>query len=98
MPDEVGPPNGVRPALSGDAIENEPRGLAFLRAPLGGARRNQIGLRAQHDAIVEHLQPVGRQCCAGGRDVDNQFGGAGSRRAFSRAEALDDAVIDNAVS
>ena len=48
--------NGARAALRGDAVEDEPRGLALLRAPFGAARRDQIRLRAQHDAVVEHLQ------------------------------------------
>ena len=44
-----------------------------------------------------HLQPVGGERRAGGGDVDDQLGGAGGRRAFGRAEALDDAVVDDAV-
>ena len=40
---------------------------------------------------------VRRERRAGGGDVDDQLGGAGGRRAFGRAEALDDAVVDDAV-
>ena len=40
---------------------------------------------------------VGGERRAGGGDVDDQLGGAGGRRAFGRARAFDDAVVDDAV-
>ena len=61
------------------------------------ARGDEVRLRAQDDAVIDHLQPVGRERRAGGGDVDDQLGGAGRRRAFGRAEAFDDAVVDDAV-
>ena len=65
--------------------------------PSGGARGDEIGLRAQDDAVVDDFEPVGGKRRAGGGDVDDQLGGAGRRRAFGRAGAFDDAIIDDAV-
>ena len=47
---------------------------------------------------LQHLQPVGAQGGAGGGDVDDEFGQAGGRRAFRRAQALDDAIAGDAVA
>ena len=88
---------GARAALRRDAVEDEPRDLALRRAP--AAPRAAIRLASERSmiAVVEHLEPVRRERRAGGGDVDDQLGGAGGRRAFGRAEALDDAVVDDAV-
>ena len=83
--------------LRGDAVEQEAGGLALRRVPGGRPRGDEIGLRAQDHAVLDHLEPVGGERRAGGGDVDDQFGGAGGRRAFGRAGALDDAVVDDAV-
>ena len=88
---------GARARLRGDAVEDAARGLALGLAPGGAARGDEIGLRAQDDAVVEDLQRVGGERRAGGGDVDDELGRAGGRRAFGRAEALDDAVIGDAV-
>ena len=40
---------------------------------------------------------VGGERGAGGGDVDDHLRGAGGRRAFGRARALDDAIVDDAV-
>ena len=44
------------------------------------------------------FQRIRRERRAGRRDVDDDLGRAGSRRAFGRAEAFDDAVIGEAVA
>ena len=66
-------------------------------APRRRERSDEIGLRAQDHAVVEHLQRVGGERRAGRGDVDDQFGGAGGRRALGRAQAFDDAIVGDAV-
>ena len=61
------------------------------------ARGDEVGLRAQDHAVVDHLEPVGGERGAGRGDVDDHFRGAGGRRAFGGAGAFDDAVVDDAV-
>ena len=87
----------ARARLRRDAVEHQARGLALGRAPVGRARRHQIGLRAQDHAVLDHLEAVGGERRAGGRDVDDQLGGAGRRRALGRARAFHDAVVGDAV-
>ena len=41
-------------------------------APVGVSRGDEVGLRAQDDAVVEDLQRVGGERRAGGGDVDDQ--------------------------
>ncbi len=65
-------------------------------APIGVEARGELGLALQDGAVLQHLQPVGRQRRAGRGDVDNGFGRAGGGRAFGGAGAFDDAVIGNA--
>ena len=88
---------GGGPAIGGDAVEHEARGLALGSAPGRGAGGDEIGLRAQDYAILDHLEAVRGERRAGRGDVDDQLGGAGGGRAFGRAGALDDAVIDDPV-
>ena len=70
---------------------------AQLRRPGGGVGGDQVGLRSQDHAVVEHLEAVGLERGAGGGDVDDQLGEAGGRRALGGAEALDDAVAGDAL-
>ena len=89
---------GARPRLRGD--RGRACGAPVSRsavAPGRAARGHEIGLRAQDGAVVDDLQAVGGERRAGGGDVDDQLGGARRRRAFGRARAFDDAVIDDAV-
>ena len=71
--------------------------FALGRAPVGRARRDQIGLRAQDHAVLDHLEPVGGERRAGRRDVDDEFGGAGGRRGLGRARAFHDPVVGDAM-
>src|SRR5262249_34948544 len=66
----------ARARLRRDAIEHAARGFALGRAPFGRARRDQVRLRAQDHAVVEHLEAIGGERCARGRDVDDELGGA----------------------
>ena len=66
--------------LRGDPVEHHARALALGR-PHWGARRHQVGLRTQDDAVLDHLEAVGGERRPGGGDVDDEFGGAGGRRA-----------------
>ena len=70
--------------------------LAF--APHGrGERGDQRRLRAQDRSIVEGLERIGGERRAGRGDVDDEFRRARSGRALGRAEALDDAVVGDAM-
>ena len=74
------------------------RAISRSASPQAAARDgHEIGLRAQDDAVVDDLERVGGERRAGGGDVDDQLGGARRRRAFGRARAFDDAVVDDAV-
>ena len=87
----------ARARLRRDAVEHDARGTRARRAPVGRARRHQVGLRAQDHAVLDHLEPVGGERRARRGDVDDQLGGAGRRRALGRARAFDDPVVGDAV-
>ena len=87
----------MRAILRRDAVEDETRGFDLAVAPVRAARGDKIGLRAQHDAVVDDFQRIGGKRRAGGRDVDDHLGGAGRRCAFGRAEAFHDPVIGDAM-
>ncbi len=87
----------MRALLRGDAVEQQARGVAFARAPTGAARGDEVRLRTQDHAVVEHLEAIGGERRAGRGDVDDHFGAAGRRCAFGRARAFDDAIVDDAV-
>jgi hypothetical protein len=76
---------GPRARLRGDAVEHEARGLPLARAPIRRAGGDQIRLRAQHHAIVDHLERIRGERSTGRGDVDDQLGGAGRGRAFGSA-------------
>ena len=87
----------ARARLRGDAVEQDAGGVALRRAPVGGAGGEQIGLRAQDHAVVDHLEAVGGERRAGRGDVDDELGGAGGGRGFGRARAFHDPVVGDAV-
>ena len=64
------------------------------RAPKRG---DEISLRAEDHSVIENFQRIGGERGAGRRDIDDRLGRAGCRRTFGRAEALDDAIIGDAV-
>ena len=78
-------------------IEDHARSLMRLVRPVGIARCHKIGLAAQDHTVVEHLQAVGGKRRTGRRDIDDHLRSADRWRAFSRAGALDDAVVDDAM-
>ena len=87
----------ARPRLRRDAVEHPARDRALGRPPAGGARRDQIRLRAQDHAIVDHLERVGGKRRARGGDVDDELGSAGRGRRLGGARALHDPIVGDAV-
>src|SRR5262249_32023249 len=83
----------VGAALRRDAVEDGAGGGAGGNAPVGPARRDEVRLRTQDEAVLHHLEGVGGERRAGGGDVDDQLGGAGGGRRFGGAGALHDAVV-----
>ena len=73
------------------------RRLALFAGPGRGACGDEIGLRAQDDAVLDHFQSVGGKRGARRGDIDDHFGGAGRRRALGGAGAFDDAIVDHAM-
>src|SRR5262249_9148125 len=61
------------------------------------ARGDEVRLRTQYHAVVDHLEGIGCERRAGCGDIDDQFGGAGGRRALGRTRGCDDAVVGDAV-
>jgi len=47
----------------GDVIQDDARGLAGLARPVGILCCHEVGLAAQDDAVVEHLETVGGKGC-----------------------------------
>ena len=93
-------PRGRRARAPAPAMRSSTMRASLALAPRPirrRARRDQVGLRAQDHAVVDHLERVGGERRAGRGDVDDQLGGAGRRRAFGRARAFDDAVVGDAV-
>ena len=77
---------GASACLRSDTVEHVAGDVAFVLAPVGGARGDQVGLRAQDHAVLDDLEAVGSERRAGRGDVDDEFGRTGGRRGFGRAE------------
>ena len=66
--------------------------------PQGAASEaTSVACDLQDDAVVERFQRIRSQRRAGRRNVDDELGRARGGRAFGRAEALDDAIVGDAV-
>ena len=81
----------------GDAIEDRARGRPGARPPGRRERGDEHRLRAQDDPVLKRLQPIRRKRRAGRGDVDDELRGASGRRALGCAQALDDAIIGDAL-